>query len=71
MEKILLEDDEHIDEVNYRVRLIQKTKGLHFGTDALLLAAYMPTRPKAKAIEIGGGSGIISLLCLAKRLNQQ
>ena len=66
MEKILLEDDEHIDEVNYRVRLIQKTKGLHFGTDALLLAAYMPTRPKAKAIEIGGGSGIISLLCLAK-----
>ena len=66
METIILEEDEHIDEVNYRIRLIQKEKGLHFGTDALLLAAYIQAKPKAKAIEIGGGSGIISLLCLAR-----
>ena len=66
METIVLEEDERLDEVNYRVRLIQKTKGLSFGTDALLLAAYMQGKPKAKALEIGGGSGIISLLCLAR-----
>lgn len=66
METITLEEDERLDEVNYRVRLIQKTKGLSFGTDALLLAAYMQGKSKAKALEIGGGSGIISLLCLAR-----
>ncbi len=66
METIVLEDDERLNDVNYRVRLIQKTKGLSFGTDALLLAAYMQEKPKAKALEIGGGSGIISLLCLAR-----
>ena len=66
MENIVLEDDERLDEVNYRIRLVQKTKGLTFGTDALLLAAYMQEKPKAKALEIGGGSGIISLLCLAR-----
>ena len=52
---------ERLDEVNDRLRLIQKTDGLTFGTDALLLASFI--RKKGfHALELGGGSGIISLL---------
>lgn len=66
MENITLLPGERLDEVNYRIRLIQKTAGLTFGTDALLLAAYTRGKKTEKAVELGGGSGIISLLCLAK-----
>lgn len=66
MEAISIGSDELLDEVNYRIRLIQKTNGLRFGTDALLLAAYIRGKDGARAVELGGGSGIISLLCLAK-----
>ncbi|MBQ8175379.1 MAG: methyltransferase [Clostridia bacterium] len=66
MQSILIENGEQLDEVNYRIRLIQKKDGLRFGTDALLLAAYMQSKERARAVELGGGSGIISLLCLAK-----
>ena len=66
MEAISIGSDELLDEVNYRIRLIQKKEGLRFGTDALLLASYIGGRNGARAVELGGGSGIISLLCLAK-----
>lgn len=63
--EVLLQENERIDEVNDKLRLIQKTDGLTFGTDALLLAAF--TSKKAEnALEIGGGSGIISLLLAAR-----
>ena len=64
-EQVLL-PGERLDEVNYRLRLIQKTAGLQFGTDALLLASYIKPTPNAVAVELGGGSGIISLLALAR-----
>ena len=57
---------ERLDEVNFRIRLIQKPEGLTYGTDALLLAGYLHAKPTDRAIELGGGSGIISLLCLAR-----
>ena len=60
-----LQKNERIDEVNDRLRLIQKTDGLTFGTDALLLAAFVHKKG-ARALEIGGGSGIISLLLAAR-----
>jgi tRNA1Val (adenine37-N6)-methyltransferase len=52
--------------VNDGIRLIQNQNGLKFGTDALLLAAFIRRAPRAEAVEIGPGSGIISLL-LASR----
>ena len=67
MENPVLYEGERLDEVNYRLRLIQKTNGLLFGTDALLLASYIKANPSARAVELGGGSGIISLLCLARQ----
>lgn len=57
----LLKENERLDVVNDHLRLIQKTDGLTFGTDALLLAAFVGRRAE-RALELGGGSGIISLL---------
>lgn len=61
-----LRPDERLDEVNERIRLIQKRRGLTFGTDAYLLAAFIRPQPYANAVELGSGSGIISLLLCAK-----
>ncbi len=52
---------ERIDFVNDDLSLIQKPDGLTFGTDALLLAGYIKGGYKIGA-ELGGGSGIISML---------
>ena len=56
---------ERIDYVNDNLRLIQKTDGLTFGTDALLLASYVSGN-FSSGCEFGGGSGIISLLLLTR-----
>ena len=60
-------EDERLDEVNEQIRLIQKTKGLTFGTDAFLLASYIRHAPSATAVELGGGTGIVSLLLAARK----
>ena len=59
-------EKETITKVNSDITLIQNPNGLTFGTDALLLSAYVRRSPYANAAEFGAGSGIISLL-LAKR----
>ncbi len=56
---------ERIDYVNDSLKLIQNTDGLTFGTDALLLAGYISGKYK-NALEIGGGTGIISMLVLTR-----
>ncbi len=56
---------ERIDFVNDKLKLIQETDGLTFGTDALLLASYVSGVFPA-GLEIGSGSGIISLLLLTR-----
>ena len=62
---IELYENERLDEVNDRLRLIQKTDGLTFGTDALLLAGYISEKFKL-GCELGGGCGIISMLLLTR-----
>ena len=61
-----LYDNETLQEVNEHVRLIKRNDGLTFGTDAYLLAAYLPSRPRATAVDLGSGTGIIPLLCLSR-----
>ena len=56
---------ERCDFVNDNLRLIQDTEGLTFGTDALLLAGYINGRYK-RGLELGCGSGIISMLLLTR-----
>ena len=62
----VLYEGERLDEVNERIHLIQNSKGLMFGTDAYLLAAYVKKAPSSVAVELGGGTGIVSLLLAAK-----
>ncbi len=65
-DSISLLPDERLDTVNEAVRLIQNKKGLTFGTDAFLLAAYIREQKHVHAVELGSGTGIIPLLLLAK-----
>lgn len=59
--------DERLDEVNASIRLIQKKQGLTFGTDAYLLAAYVRPQHRARAVDLGSGTGILPLLLLARQ----
>lgn len=63
----MLRNDERIDRVNENILLIQKQDGLTFGTDALLLAAFVKCSPKSVALDFGAGTGIISFLCAARK----
>lgn len=62
---MLLNEGERLDYVNDKLELIQNGEGLTFGTDALLLAGYIDGRYKC-GIELGAGSGIISMLLLTR-----
>lgn len=57
---------ETVHDVNEQIRLTQNPDGLTFGTDAYLLAAYVRPRRTAVAVDLGSGTGIIPLLCLAR-----
>lgn len=67
MSDFILKDGERIDDVNDGIRLIQKKDGLTFGTDALLLAGYIKGGSSLNAAELGGGTGIISLLLASRK----
>ncbi|MBP5610161.1 MAG: methyltransferase [Clostridia bacterium] len=56
-----------LDVVNDDLKLYQYRDGLTFGTDALLLAAYVRGDAEARAVEFGGGTGIVSLLLAVRR----
>ena len=62
----ILKDGERLDAVNEKITLIQKKDGLTFGTDAFLLASFIKPMPKGRAVELGAGTGIISLLLAAR-----
>ncbi len=61
-----LKANETLHDINEHLRLIQRVGGLTFGTDAYLLAAYVMARPRAVAVDLGSGTGVIPLLCLAR-----
>lgn len=64
--KIPLLPDERLDTVNEQIRLICKRNGLTLGTDSYLLAAYVKPQAHAHAVDLGSGTGILSLLLCAK-----
>ncbi|MBE6613675.1 MAG: methyltransferase domain-containing protein [Ruminococcaceae bacterium] len=67
MEELHLLPGERLDNINENLRLIQKTDGLTFGTDAYLLAAFLRTVSQTEAAELGGGTGVLSLLALSRQ----
>lgn len=66
MNSIPLNDGERLDAVNEKITLIQKKDGLTFGTDAFLLASFIKPMSRGHAVELGTGTGIISLLLCAR-----
>ena len=63
---IQLFENEKVNVVNDNITLISRTDGLTFGTDALFLASYIDAKNK-KCVELGSGTGIISLLLLQRQ----
>lgn len=65
-----LKENERIDDLEYKgLKIIQNKNGFCFGVDSVLLSDYAKKIKKnAKVIDIGTGTGIISLL-LCKKTN--
>ena len=62
----MIKENERINKINENLSLIEKENGLTFGTDAYLLSAVLPRRSRHIGVELGSGTGVVSLLALAK-----
>ena len=60
-----LKEGELVTGINLGLKMIQRNGGFVFGTDALLLAAFMKPLTHKRAVDFGCGSGAVSLLCAA------
>lgn len=67
----MLKENERINEINESLRLIERVNGLTFGTDAYLLASFLPSRSRQIGVELGCGSGVVSLLALSRKKCRQ
>lgn len=63
----ILSPNERIDAVNDRLSLITDKNGLTLGTDALLLASFIRGNEKLSAVELGAGTGILSMLVATRK----
>jgi tRNA1Val (adenine37-N6)-methyltransferase len=64
---IELMDNERIDDLQYKgLKLIQKKDGFCFGVDAVLLANFADIKKGDRVIDLGTGTGIISVLLAGK-----
>ncbi|HUN56337.1 MAG TPA: methyltransferase [Smithella sp.] len=60
-------EEETLDTIlNGRLRVLQNKKGYRFSLDSILLAHFVSLKPRARAIDLGCGNGIIILIA-AKR----
>ncbi|MBR4933887.1 MAG: methyltransferase [Clostridia bacterium] len=59
-------ETERVDKINEDITLIQKKRGLTFGTDAYLLSAFAKASKYGSAADLGSGTGVIALLCATK-----
>ncbi len=58
---------EFITKINNGLKLIQRSDGLTFGSDAYLLSAYVRRQTKASLADLGSGTGIMPLLLLSRK----
>ena len=68
MNKIEINDYERIDDLEYKnLKIIQNINGFCFGIDSVLLSDFAKSIKKdAKVIDLGTGTGIISILLCGK-----
>lgn len=59
--------NEKIDDLQYKgLKIIQKDKAFRFGLDAVLLANFVDVKKGSSVIDLGTGTGIISILLAEK-----
>lgn len=63
----ILSKNERRDAVNDDLSLITDKNGLTLGTDALLLASFIRGKGTEKAVELGSGTGILSMLVVTRK----
>lgn len=64
---IKLMENESIDDLQYKgLKIIQKDKAFRFGLDAVLLANFADVKKGNSVIDLGTGTGIISILLAGK-----
>ncbi len=64
---MILEKDERIEDLQYEgLKIIQNKVLYSFTSDSVILANFLKIKPKETALEIGGGSGVISILATKK-----
>ena len=51
----------------FDLEIFEPLSGFSTGTDAVLLSAFVKGRPSEAAVELGAGTGVVSLICAAKR----
>ena len=62
-----ISENERIDAVNDRLSLITDKNGLTLGTDALFLASFIRGNEHLSAVELGAGTGILSMLVATRK----
>ena len=65
--QIELEQGERIEDLQCKgLKIIQNKNLYSFTSDSVVLANFISTKKKDKCVEIGGGSGVVSILLTAK-----
>ena len=54
--------NKRLDKINDDISIYQYTEGFSYGTDAVLLAAYVKLKKGSVCVELGTGTGIIPIL---------
>lgn len=66
-QKIYISNDERIDDLQFKgMKIIQSEKSFRFGTDSILLAGFTKINKNDKCIDLGAGSGVLSILLHAR-----
>lgn len=72
MDKIILNDDERLDDLEINdYRIIQKKSGFCFGSDSILLSGFasqkgIGIKKNSRVLDLGTGTGVIGILLCAK-----
>lgn len=70
MKNLMLDDYTQDYLLNKKITIFQPLKGYRASTDAVMLAAIVSNANRAKILDVGSGTGAVSL-CLAERFKKQ